>query len=235
MESVSFTFDWYGSFLSRFREVGRSFQPFDAEPGPPSIFLRHDVDFSPRKALRMAGIEAERDVSATYFFLLTSPLYNGFDAEIRRVVAEIEDLGHEVGLHFDASQYWDGEPEEEVLTDQINEELRAMDTFVDDPIDVIAFHNPEDWVLDRTFDDFSHTYEPRFFSEMAYVADSNHRWRTDPPFPDGIPETVQVLTHPVLWDDADRTKNEVLRIERERYRDRVDHAINAAMIDNPPS
>src|SRR6266487_6335764 len=40
------------------------------------LILRHDVDFSPEAALRMAQLEFKLGIRATYFLLFSSPSYN---------------------------------------------------------------------------------------------------------------------------------------------------------------
>ena len=55
---------------------GYRFVHFDHEPQPGEIFLRHDVDLVLDAAVRMAELEAERDVAATYFLMTRSVFYN---------------------------------------------------------------------------------------------------------------------------------------------------------------
>ncbi len=45
------------------------------------ILWRHDIDFSPQRAQRLAEIEASEDVPATYFLHLQSVFYNVFENE----------------------------------------------------------------------------------------------------------------------------------------------------------
>ena len=42
------------------------------------LILRHDIDYSPAAALRMAELEANLGVKATYFILFSSSYYNLF-------------------------------------------------------------------------------------------------------------------------------------------------------------
>ncbi len=50
---------------------------------------RHDIDTSPHRALKLAQIENEEGVSATYFFLLHSNRYNFLEKEIVDIAKEI--------------------------------------------------------------------------------------------------------------------------------------------------
>ena len=211
----AFTYDWYREFLERLRSAGYRFRSFDDDPDDGGVFLRHDVDLSPRRALEMARLEADAGVSATYLFLLSSPLYNPFEGEQRTNIREIASLGHDVGIHFSTHQYWakDDPPTDAALRDRVAAERSAFDAVIDaDAAPAVSFHIPPDWVLDRRFDGFRSAYEPALFSEIGYVADSGQRWREDPPRIAELPDALQVLTHPGLWGDEDASFER--RIER---------------------
>ena len=53
----------------------------------------------------MAHLERKNNVRSTYFFLLTSGVYNILDKDIINKIIFIKRLGHEIGLHFDPSVY----------------------------------------------------------------------------------------------------------------------------------
>lgn len=72
--------------------------------GPPILFLRHDIKISPGKALRMAEIENEYGLPASYMVRADSPLYSLDDRQTRIQLLEIVQMGHEVGLHFDLAR-----------------------------------------------------------------------------------------------------------------------------------
>ncbi len=213
--TVQYTWREYEKLLEHLNSVGYEFVSFDRSPGDGNIFLRHDVDWSPEKAVKMARIEADHGITATYFFLLTSPLYNVHFSDNRDVIAEIEDLGHDVGLHFSTHQHWSAEPSGKELEARIEDELTALNVVAESVSPSISFHVPPEWVLDRKFASFSHTYEPTYFSDITYVADSSHRWRSQPPFPDELTETAQVLTHPGLWGTDDESFEERLATARD--------------------
>ena len=107
MRQVQYTFDWYRDLLATLDERGRRFRTYDQTVTEGDVLLRHDVDLSPAKALETARIEADEGVRATYFFLCSTPMYNPVTGRLRRIVRRIEDLGHDVGLHFSTHQYWD--------------------------------------------------------------------------------------------------------------------------------
>lgn len=71
--------------------------------GSPLLFLRHDVKISLPKALRLAEIEHEYGLVATYMVRGDSPLYSLSGRQARIQLMELVQMGHEVGLHFDLS------------------------------------------------------------------------------------------------------------------------------------
>lgn len=230
MDEFHFTYEWYDRLLGSLREQEYNFSSFYQQIEPGTVFVRHDVDFSPKKAVRIAEIETDHGIKSTYFFRLSAPVYNVFNAGVRKSIGRIEELGHDIGVHFDSHQYWDRQPDDETLTATIRSEQEALATLTE-TCEIIAFHNPPEWVLGTVFDGIEHTYEPRFFEEIGYVADSNQRWRSQPPFPDGFPEQFQLLTHPVQWGETDRSKNAHLRELRSEQTAQVRAAIEEAMID----
>lgn len=74
----------------------------DGERTPNVIGLRHDCDdrLSLATAVRMAHWEHERGYRSTYFLLHSSPYWRS--PRFEAMVAEIADLGHEIGLHNNA-------------------------------------------------------------------------------------------------------------------------------------
>lgn len=221
---VEFTYDWYRAFLGHLDATGTRFRTYadDLETG--DVVLRHDVDLSPDRALRVARIEADLGVRATYFFLLSSPLYNVHNRHTRTVIREIESMGHDVGLHFSTHQHW---PDDTVIDDAtvegaVERERAALGT-VADPVDAVSFHAPPDWVLGHEFEAFDSAYAPAFVTEATYRADSNQRWREEPPLADGVPDRLQVATHPGLWGDQDRPFERCVRDALERSCHRTDH------------
>jgi hypothetical protein len=202
-DSVAFTHSWYRSFLERIRDAGYEFRLFSDGVGSGDVLLRHDVDLSLEDAVRMARLEADEGVQATYCVLLTSALYNPLEGAQRERVREIASLGHEVVLHFSTHEYWAEEPSAGELLRRIDGEWTVLDTLVPDPPDTVAFHDPPSWVLGRSFDGVRNTYAPAYFTEIDYVADSGQRWREQPPSVEDLGESAQVLVHPGLWGETD--------------------------------
>jgi hypothetical protein len=224
-DGMRFTPDRYEELLVGLLDDGYEFVGY-GDPGPREVILRHDVDLSPERALAMARIEADLGVTATYFFLLTTPVYNPIAPRHRRAIEGIESLGHDVGLHFDTHQAWDDRPGRRSVVETVTRELAALDRLVDEPVDVVSFHVPPDWVLDRSFEGFTNAYAPRYFSEITYLSDSNQKWRVRRPFADGVPETLQLLVHPGLWESRDRGLEAIVADLADRTHHRVDRYLH---------
>ena len=60
-----------------------------------AIILRHDVDRAPATALKLARIENEYGLKATYYFRFIKSVF------VASIIKEIVNLGHEVGYHYE--------------------------------------------------------------------------------------------------------------------------------------
>lgn len=201
--NVEFTYDWYERMLLWLTDHGYESASFGSDVGDGDLLLRHDVDLSPRKALEIGRIEADLGMESTYFFLVSNPLYNVFDAVCRTVLDELDALGHNVGVHFSTHQHWSNQPSPDDLRERVTAEQSALSLAAENVCNPVSFHCPPDWMIDRTFDGLTSTYEPRFFSAATYRADSGQRWRGSHPFENRLTEQVQLLTHPGLWGETD--------------------------------
>lgn len=102
-----FTLDNYKKLVALAVERGFSFISYTDKfvEERKDVLWRHDVEFEPDIALRMAEIESSLGVKATYFFQIHSPYYNIFDLHYTEVLKKIESLGHFIGFHFDSHYY----------------------------------------------------------------------------------------------------------------------------------
>ena len=226
LSNVKFTFDWYDTLIDRLLDGGYAIKSYGESANNNSVILRHDVDWSPRKAVTLAEIEAERNVSSSFFFLLSSPFYNVLNTTERQYIERIGELGHNIGVHFDTQQYWDEQPDDEKVRQKVLSQQRILGEIIDDPDDIVSFHNPPEWIYRQNYESFTSTYEPRFFDKIKYVADSNQRWRDASPFADGFPDEFQLLTHPVLWGKQDAQSSDRLREERDFHEMQIAKLLN---------
>ena len=99
---IDFTLDFYKTLIktvqNNFNDQIITFSDFLSAPGKPERFciIRHDVDRNHSAALRMAIYEAELGVQASYYFRTKNQRFN------ENVIRRINDLGHEVGFHYES-------------------------------------------------------------------------------------------------------------------------------------
>ena len=199
---ADFTEAGYRHLLASFGR--RGYEPRLFEDGKAEgrhLLLRHDIDVSIEAALRIAEIESDLRIRATYFVMLRTEMYNPFSQRGLAGLARLTSLGHRVGLHFDASYYDDAL---DVLDAAVAQECSALETMTDRGVDIVSFHRPPSALqgLDRLVGGRAHTYEPRFVQRMDYCSDSRGGWHHGHPLDHpAVAEgrALQLLTHPIWW------------------------------------
>lgn len=198
-----FTLAGYKAMLEEFLNRGYSTSCFDdADPDQRHLVLRHDLDMSIQAALPMASIEHALGLTASYFVLIRTEMYNPFSDRTLTGLKQLASLGHEIGLHVDASLY----PEDiDSLDIAVERECAILEMFTGYRIQFLSFHRPASHLLglDRLVAGRRHTYEPKFFSDLGYCSDSRGRWHHGHPLKSpsvAQGRGLQLLTHPIWWD-----------------------------------
>jgi hypothetical protein len=187
----------------------------EGEPDAPFCILRHDVDYSPAAALRLAEQEAARGIRATYFLLAGTNYYNLLGPEHAHFAQELTKLGHEVGLHYDVRSFLPYPRE------QWPRILRAQATLLGElagqAVTSIAMHQPalhgDDPFRGEDLG-FLNAYDDRFIREMTYVSDSCRAWRNREwgMLSSGeLPRKLHLCLHPINWGDTDRDRETIFR------------------------
>jgi hypothetical protein len=177
---MTWDLDAYGAMLDAAHGGGYRFVHFDHEPQPGEVFLRHDVDLFLDAAVRMAELEAERDVSATYFLMTRSVFYNLDSREGEATIRQLRELGHGVGLHA------------------VHPRIDFDERF--DP--VLAWHNPDPGYVNAPVDALVNVMTPPWFDREHYRSDSNQHFRSGDPTAALARrefEWLQLLIHPEIW------------------------------------
>jgi len=165
-------------------------------------FLRHDIDFSPVNAARMAALEKQLGICSTYTVLLSGVYYNPFEKHVQKLIKEIKSYGHEVGLHFDPTVY--DISDEASLAEHIKKEASALETLVSKPISMFSFHNTTEFSMNcrnREYGGLLNAYSNFFHNDVEYTSDSNGYWRFRS-WDELLSENhkvIQVLIHPIWW------------------------------------
>jgi hypothetical protein len=195
----------YGAYLGLLEELGRRFtiHPLrDFSLAPSRLYLRHDVDACPKRAIAMAREEARHGISSTYMFIPTCPLYGLSEQTLRPFV----ELGHEVALHFD---YRTSGVQRDGIEAEVEKQCRLMAALSGQEVRSISFHRP--------IEQFLHGPDYLFGLVNAYSAtlmdcyrsDSGGHWREDPRQVPDAP-IVQLLTHPLWWGEEHQEPKERL-------------------------
>jgi hypothetical protein len=200
-----FTEAGFRGLLRAVKTNGYQFTGYGQTRHDRQVLWRHDVDCSMHRAARLAEIEADEGALATYFVNPRSAFYNLFEPEIARLLGKIRQLGHDIGLHFDASAYdvptWSA-TEIEVA---VAREREILELSLDSPIRSISWHNPDISNL-LEFDaseigGLVNAYGASLRRDYAYCSDSNGYWRFQPMtevIAAGHPR-LHLLTHPEWW------------------------------------
>ena len=208
-----FTLTQYAGFLNRVKEkyTLTFFDNFLETKN--SLLLRHDVDISIPAALTMAKIENEHNVQSTYLFNSRCSFYNALSPEEIGRIKKIISLGHNIGLHFDATTKVYSSMDE--LNDGISFEKRLFEKYFEVPIKSMSFHNPTlgntELYTQHEYCGMINSYSNKW-KDVKYNSDSNGYWRHDRLFDliEGeLFDHLQVLLHPVYW-----LYNNMLPIER---------------------
>lgn len=164
------------------------------------VFLvRHDIDFDLELAHRMAVIEKEKNIVATFFILTTSDCYNVLSIENTKILKSILSMGHEIGLHFDPTLYGDGD-----LKEAVDFEIAILSKVIGKAVKSISLHNPSIHGKYPLFDGYINAYDPSYFSDKNYISDSCRGFRGKDPFEflSNIDKgMVQILLHPMHYSE----------------------------------
>lgn len=178
------------------------------------IILRHDVDFSLEYALELAKKEAENKIKSTYFILFNGEYYNPFDKKNSKIIREIINLGHEIGLHYDTSFLPKSSKKEIEI---IKKEIEMLEIITHKKIISVAQHVPSETrkiFTNLEKEGYIDSRNPKIIKEVKYISDSSHYWR------EGCMcqnvrkyDRLQILTHPIWWVNSNKRDSSLLEFE----------------------
>ena len=172
------------------------------------LIWRHDVEFSPAVALKMAEIEYDEGIHATYFWQLHTTYYNTASTYFVDVLKKIYFMGHYIGLHFD-SHFWNIQDSEE-LDRFIQIDANYLETImkrngINEKLDTFSFHNTNSFTMsckENTYGGLINVYSNFISEHYDYCSDSTGIWRFDrleDKLLDSTVRHLQVLTHDGMW------------------------------------
>ncbi len=198
-----FNLSSYISLLKYLKSFKPNFKKFDdnIKKGK-NILMRHDIDFCPLRALEIAKVEKKFNVTSTFFFLVNTNFYNICSSENNEIITEILKLGHDIGLHFDASFF----KTRKLFNFNCKKELQILENIIKKKINIISFHRPSKILLslNKRIKGLEHTYMNKFTKNIYYCSDSQGLWRFKTPYEilNNITKkdfTLHLLTHPIWW------------------------------------
>jgi hypothetical protein len=200
----------------------------------PGAIIRHDIDVDLFAALRMAEVEAEFKINATFFFLTGCDTYNLASTSGRSALRELADKGFEVGLHFDPLLYPGSD--DQALLAAVRREAGWIQDITGQPVHSVSLHNPSVHNQFPIFPGFLNAYDPAFFDPDFYMSDSCMQFRGKDPMTfveRARQRPVQILLHPFHYSDAGGGYPDLYRAFLARFADRI-HAtmqVNATYLD----
>jgi hypothetical protein len=209
-----FDYDTYWRLLDRLssdRAPIRMADLLTAEWPERFFILRHDVDYSPSAALELARQEADRGIRATYFILLQNFYYNPLAPDWASFPGSLSDLGHEVGLHYDARALtcFPLAEAQEILRG----EAALLGRISGFSVRSLAPHQPALGPADRflELEGFVNAMDARFCVDIPYYSDSCRAWRDETwaALTGETPGRFQLGLHPINWGPIDRSRDEI--------------------------
>lgn len=181
-----FTLSIYKRYLeaikNSFSLILRIDELFLSDPKPDRFCLiRHDVDRKPTNALKMAKLENEVGINASYYFRAKPKVFNV------AIIKEIENLGHEIGYHYESLS--DNKGDVTLALKDFENNLKSFREIV--PIKTISMHgaplspydNRDLWrdrtnhgLLQNRFGILGETYLDIDYRDIAYICDTGRNW-----------------------------------------------------------
>lgn len=175
---IPFTYGAYQALLKQLKEQEYSFANYhNWNHTPCCVILRHDIDNDLSKAVKLAEVEAKEGVQSTWFALLRTDFYNPASRNILDKLHAIQDMGHEIGLHFDEKAYPVGTQGETV--ERILKEKDILSGILETPVTTVSMHRPSKATLEANLEipGMVNSYNKTFFHDFKYLSDSRCRWR----------------------------------------------------------
>lgn len=220
----SFTFREYERLLietlKKFSVGGYNLLGLTGSAGPPVAIFRHDIDMSPEAAHEIAKIEARHNVRTSYTVLLGGPHYNPFQRDTNKLLNEIVELGHDVGLHFPCQDY-QLDCESDFVQKLTQEAAQLSHILGGKKVNFFSYHDPTPFALSLDLPHYGgmlNAYSSEIRNRFEYCSDSNGYWR----FRDWHsliaehPKNIHLLTHPEWWSEVEMSPAEkvFLRLEQ---------------------
>lgn len=229
-----FSFADYKEIIRIIQSTNRACDYKDALGKDEFIIMRHDVEYSVKRAYELAKVETSMDFHSTFFFQWTNNSYNLLSKRNQEMIRDMHERGQHIGLHFALN----GLTDMEQVRMQIKKEIDLLSNMLDFQITEFSVHRPSPDVLRANIKlpGIINAYQDEFFtfaenvtdsSELAvkYMSDANHIWRYGYPNEENIlnNKKVQILVHPFAWTKEGYDNFDNYRyLVREKYEELID-------------
>ncbi|WP_027204149.1 hypothetical protein [Butyrivibrio fibrisolvens] len=204
-----FTYEYYKKILIALKNNGYIFADYhNWKDSDKCVILRHDIDMSLERAVKLAELEGNFGIQSTFFVLLTSDFYNVFSKRSSVLIKRIMDEGHKIGLHFDESCYPEINGNVDLMRARIRSEVDVLEQAIQCKCGVVSMHRPTKELLDADiqFDGVINSYGKTFFKDFKYLSDSRRNWKEpiDKIICSGKYKRLHVLTHAFWYGTVER-------------------------------
>ena len=204
--------------------------------------IRHDVEYSPERALMLAEVESKIGIASTYCFQLRNNCYNVLSTQNLEIIRKIKSLGHNIGDHIHMGDCTSGAEELYILND-----IQTLQSYSKVRIDGWSLHRPDGLLLSKyleVFGNYINYNGKRFFQyfegkspklDITYLADSNHQWKYGNPMELNLTEInkLQINCHPFSWSPEDLDNTDNFRILTSEKKDELIKSINSEIKNYP--
>lgn len=179
-----------------------------------NLLLRHDIDFSVEDAYEIAQIEKSMGLKSTFFFMVSSNMYNLFSFKNIKTIKKIFRMGHKISLHFDPTVYHS--------LKEFVKEKDSFEKFFDVKIDIISIHRPGIFLNKKNYKilGIKNSYNDIYTNDMEYISDSGGK-DVFPKLKKYLAEQntkgLQLLIHPIWWTSKNSSQTKTLNKWRNNY------------------
>ena len=140
------------------------------------IFIRHDIDKSPKNAFKIARLEHELGIHGTYYFRIHPKVFKP------EIIKEIAGMGHQIGYHYEDFTKNHGNPEKAIASFGKNlaklREIVPITTICMDGRPMSKYNNLDLWIY-YDYKEYGIDFEPYLdidFNNVLYITDTGRGW-----------------------------------------------------------
>lgn len=143
------------------------------------VILRHDVDRTPRNAVKMAQLENQLNIRASYYYRVVAESYD------EKGIEQVVDLNHELGYHYEDLSLSNGNEQQALKL--FEKHLANFRKFY--PVTTMCMHGSPTSKWDNrilwqkyNYRDFGIIAEPYFdldFNRIFYLTDASRSWNNE--------------------------------------------------------